>query len=223
LTERYKHRDSNGNAIELPLGKVVCVGRNYAAHARELNNPIPSAPLLFIKPATALVSLHEPLDIPAHQGVVHHEVEVALLIGRQLEYGCNHPVIEAIAGIGLALDLTLRDVQSQLKENGQPWEIAKGFDGACPCSGFVATTQFEDLQDIDFSLELNGQLQQVGNTGDMLFPIAELLVEMSRHFTLQAGDIVLTGTPAGVGPMTEGDQLRLTLADQLQLSAQVSA
>lgn len=223
MTKYYRHRDSNGKAIELPLGKVVCVGRNYAAHARELNNPIPSAPLLFIKPATALVSLHAPLDIPANQGVVHHEVEVALLIGRQLDCSHKDPVIEAIAGIGLALDLTLRDVQSRLKDKGQPWEIAKGFDGACPCSGFVDAAAFENLQDIDFSLELNGHLQQSGNTGDMLFPIAELLVEMSKHFTLQAGDIVLTGTPAGVGPMANGDQLRLTLADQFQLTAQVSA
>lgn len=223
MTKRYRHRDSNGKAIALPLGKVVCVGRNYAAHAKELNNPIPSAPLLFIKPATALVSLHAPLAIPVNQGTVHHEVELALLIGRQLDCGSNDPVIEAIAGIGLALDLTLRDVQSRLKQNGQPWEIAKGFDGACPCSGFVASAQFEDLQDIDFSLALNGQLQQAGNTGDMLFPIAELLVEMRRHFTLQAGDILLTGTPAGVGPIAGGDQLRLTLADQFQITTQVSA
>lgn len=223
MTKPYTHRDSIGKAIDLPVGKVVCVGRNYAAHARELNNPIPPAPLLFIKPATALAPLDLPLDIPLNQGVVHHEVEVALLIGRQIEYGSSEAVIEAIAGIGLALDLTLRDVQSRLKQQGQPWEIAKGFDGACPCSGFVGTGLFKDLQDLDFSLELNGHLQQTGNTGDMLFPIAGLLVEMSRHFTLRAGDIVLTGTPAGVGPLAKGDQLRVSLADQLQLTTQVSA
>ena len=223
MTKPYTHRDSIGKAIDLPVGKVVCVGRNYAAHARELNNPIPPAPLLFIKPATALAPLDLPLDIPLNQGVVHHEVEVALLIGRQIEYGSSEAVIEAIAGIGLALDLTLRDVQSRLKQQGQPWEIAKGFDGACPCSGFVDSGLFEDLQDIDFSLELNAKLQQAGNTGDMLFPIARLLVEMSRHFTLRAGDIVLTGTPAGVGPLAMGDQLRVSLADQLQLTTQVSA
>jgi 2-keto-4-pentenoate hydratase/2-oxohepta-3-ene-1,7-dioic acid hydratase in catechol pathway len=222
LTSRYKHRWIDAGAIDLPLGKIVCVGRNYAAHARELNHPIPSRPLLFIKPATALAPLEAPLVIPRRQGAVHFELEVALLIGRQLDSTHSIDAVTAIAGIGLALDLTLRDVQAQLKDNGLPWEIAKGFDGACPCSMFAASGHFPDPGNIDFTLELNGVLRQTGNTGAMLFPMEGLLQEMATHFTLLPGDIVLTGTPEGVGALQPGDRLRLKLADQLAFDTHVA-
>ena len=188
------------------LGKIVCVGRNYAAHAAELNNEVPAAPILFIKPATAAAALASSFAIPRDRGAVHHEVELAVLIGQQLANANPDTARAAIAGIGIALDLTLRDVQDQLKKHGQPWERAKDFDGAYPVSHFVRAPTI-DLQNLTLQLWRNGILQQSGNTAQMLFPILELLCEISRTFTLLPGDIVSTGTPAGVGPLVTGDHL----------------
>ena len=189
-----------------PLGKIVCVGRNYAAHAAELNNAIPTAPILFIKPATAAVRLAQEFSIPRDRGAVHHEVELALLIGETLQNANRETVHAAIAGIGIALDLTLRDVQDQLKKDGHPWERAKAFDGSYPVSHFINACDI-DLQNLTVELWRNGKLQQSGNTAQMLFPVLDLLCEMSRTFTLLPGDIVSTGTPAGVGPLHGGDAL----------------
>lgn len=193
------------------LGKIVCIGRNYAAHAAELNNPITAVPLLFIKPATAAIALERPVRIPRDRGAVHHEVELALLIGAEL---CNADIrtaAAAIAGIGVALDLTLREVQDQLKKDGHPWERAKAFDGSYPVSHFISPGEV-DLQNLTVQLWRNERLQQDGNTGQMLFPILPLLVEISRNFTLRPGDIVSTGTPAGVGALVDGDDLIAVLA-----------
>ena len=188
------------------LGKIVCVGRNYAAHAAELNNPIPTEPLLFMKPATAAADLHRPIVLPHGLGAVHHEVEIAVLIGSPLRHADQTTARAAIAGVGVALDLTLRDVQDRLKRDGQPWERAKAFDGAYPLSEFIPIDSL-DLQNLTLQLWRNGDLQQQGTTRDMLFSICELLAEISRHFSLQPGDIVSTGTPAGVGPLRSGDVL----------------
>lgn len=204
----------NGQPFAHALGKIVCVGRNYAAHAAELNNPLPAAPLLFIKPATAAIALEAPFTIPRDRGAVHHESELAILIGSTLSNADPITAQDAIAGIAVALDLTLRDVQEQLKKDGHPWERAKAFDGAYPVSGFVSTTGI-DLQNLTIQLWRNDVLQQNGNTHQMLFPIIDLLCEISRTFTLQPGDIVSTGTPAGVGPLEPGDQLRALLGTQL--------
>ena len=217
----YQHRFIDDRPCQLPVGKVVCVGRNYSAHAQELNNPIPANPLLFIKPATSLVALTPGFAIPQHQGSVHHELEVALLIGTQLTHATSAQAIPAIAGISLALDLTLRDLQDKLKANGHPWEQAKAFDGACPIGPFLAPTQWQELHNMPFQLIKNGHITQQGNTRDMLFPIAELLAIMSQSFTLLPGDVVLTGTPAGVGPLHSGDSLHCTLATSLTLTTHV--
>lgn len=198
------------------LGKIVCIGRNYAAHAAELNNAIPQVPLLFIKPATAAVRLPQPFAIPRDRGAVHHEVELAILIGKKLVNADAHSARDAIAGLGIALDLTLRDVQDQLKKDGHPWERAKSFDGAYPVSGFVSAARI-DLQNIDITLARNGSIQQRGNTAHMLFPVVELLCEISRNFTLLPGDIVSTGTPAGVGALSVGDRLHVALRQDQQL------
>jgi len=204
------------------LGKIVCVGRNYAAHAKELNNPIPSEPILFIKPASSAVELSPSFSIPKEQGSVHHELEIALLIGQPLVDASENEVAEAIAGIGLGLDLTLRDVQDKLKEKGHPWERAKSFDGACPLTDFISLNQVstDDWQDIGLRLEKNGQLQQQGSSAEMLFPILPLIAHMSSHFSLQPGDVILTGTPAGVGPLEVGDSLicNLSLANKTLLT-----
>lgn len=216
MTEPYRHRNLDGSNIDLPVGKVVCVGRNYAAHARELNNPVPTSPILFIKPSTALVPLEMPFTIPTGRGEVHHELEIALLIGHS-----DGGAPPNVAGVGLALDLTLREVQQRLKKAGQPWEIAKGFDGACPCSAFAPGSRFSAIQDITFSLQVNEEKRQRGNTADMIFPVDSLLQAIGDHFSLQAGDIVLTGTPSGVSSLHAGDALELALGNNIHFSTTV--
>lgn len=201
----------DGSPFAAPLGKIVCVGRNYAAHAAELNNPIPAEPLLFIKPASAAAELAQAVQLPRERGAVHHELELAVLIGAPLRDADAHAAAAAIAGIGLALDLTLRDVQDRLKRDSHPWERAKAFDGAYPLSAFIGANGIE-LQNLTLQLWRNGKLQQNGNTRDMLFPIAALIAEISRNFSLQPGDVVSTGTPAGVGPLAGGDTLIALLA-----------
>jgi len=207
----YVHRFIDDGSCDLPLGKVVCVGRNYAAHARELNNPIPSTPMLFIKPATAAVSLDGPITIPQGRGACHHELEVSVLIGEVLTNSSQEAAKKAVAGYGLGLDLTLRDVQNTLKEKGHPWEAAKAFDGSCPLSAFVPVEQVADPLNLDLQLERNGVLQQKGNTSEMITGIFDLVAFMSTQFTLLPGDVVMTGTPAGVGALQGGDELVLVL------------
>ena len=201
----------DGDAFSQPLGKVVCVGRNYAEHAKELDNPVPDAPLLFIKPATSVVPLEEPIGGPFERSDVHFETELALLIGETLREVTPEQAEAAVVGVGLALDLTLRDVQSALKKKGHPWEIAKAFDGACPLSRFVPIEAPLDWSAIEFSLDMNGERRQHGVARDMLFAIPALLSEMSQHFTLAPGDVVLTGTPAGVGKLEKGASLAFEL------------
>ena len=215
----YMHIVDGAPAL-LPLGKIVCVGRNYADHAKELNNPIPTEPVLFIKPSTALVTLDGPVVVPTAWGSCHFEAEMAILIGQPLSSCSERQAADAIAGIGIALDLTLRDLQAELKQKSLPWEKAKAFDGACPTSAFVAVP-VDQLQSQQFQLRQNGQLKQDGNSVDMLTPVLPLLAYISQFFTLQPGDIVLTGTPAGVGPLALGDELQLSLSNKINLSTTI--
>lgn len=194
--------------------KVVCVGRNYAAHAKELNNPIPVEPLLFMKPATTLVPFSDPIPASSFSEPVHYELEVAILLGKTLKNADEVDASSAIDAVGLALDLTLRELQNELKSKGEPWEKAKAFDGSCPVSSFVPNDNL-DLSNLEFELKVNGELKQQGNTSQMLVPIVQLIQYASRHFTLNAGDIILTGTPAGVGALAVGDKLEASLANQV--------
>lgn len=212
----YRHQLAEGVECTDRPGKIVCVGRNYAEHAKELNNPIPTRPLLFIKPLTSAVAMNKPIQIPQTQGVCHHELEVAILISKRLKDATREEASAAIEGVGLGLDLTLRELQDNLKNKGQPWERAKAFDGACPLSGFVSARDV-DVSNLSLQLYLNGVLQQSGNTSQMLFPVNDLLVEISHSFTLLPGDVVLTGTPAGVGPLCSGDTFKACLDDLLEV------
>ncbi|MRI31520.1 isomerase/hydrolase [Endozoicomonas sp. OPT23] len=214
---KYRHHWLSGDRIDLPTGKVVCVGRNYVEHIHELNNPLPDDPVLFMKPATALVPLDVPFSIPKDRGSVHHETEVALLIDKRLKNASELESIAAIRAFALALDLTLRDLQSTLKAKSLPWETAKAFDGSCPISGFIAKEHFHDLDDISFDLKVNNVMRQQGNSSHMLTSIPGLISYISRHFTLEPGDIILTGTPAGVGPLEKGDQLELSILDRINI------
>ncbi|TVQ69784.1 MAG: fumarylacetoacetate hydrolase family protein [Oceanospirillales bacterium] len=216
----YQHL-LNSTPVDLPVGKVVCVGRNYAEHAKELNNPVPDEPLLFIKPSTAIQPMEMPIRIPKDRGGLHYEAEVSVLIGQPLTCVDEVEAMKAITGVGVALDLTLRDLQSQLKEKGLPWEKAKAFDGSCCLSSFISSEGI-DLTQLPIKLWINDELRQDGNTDQMLRSIASLVAHISHWFTLLPGDVVLTGTPAGVGQLQSGDQLTLQLADLLKESTQVS-
>ena len=218
----YCHGWAGGQPVALPVGKVVCVGRNYAAHAAELGNPVPEVPLLFVKPPSAVVDMAPQFRVPAARGPVHHELEIALLIGRELHDATAEEAWRAIAGIGLAIDLTLRGVQDALKAKGQPWEIAKGFDGACPLSPFVPPDPALDLGALETRLVVNGRRRQHGSSAQMLTPIIELLCFASRQFSLWPGDVVLTGTPAGVGPLEPGDRVLAELKGLVLVRGEVA-
>ena len=211
----YQHQWVDGSTIDLPVGKAVCVGRNYAAHAKELGNIVPQTPILFLKPSTAIVSLSPSFTIPNDRGSCHYETEIAVLIGKTVSNLRVEEVPQAIVGYGLALDLTLRDVQNQLKAQGYPWEVAKAFDGACPLSPFVKPELVADIKHTEFSLMVNGELRQHGFSHDMITPVYELIAYISQIFTLQAGDIVLTGTPEGVAALQRGDKLLLSVVGQV--------
>ncbi len=222
----YQHRlrtlTHQSAAVGWQPGKVVCVGRNYAEHARELNNPVPAEPLLFLKPTSAMVSMASPIRIPQGHGECHIETEMSLLIGLPVHaQSSSSELLASIAGVGIGFDLTLRDLQNQLKKAGHPWEKAKAFDGACPLSDFILPER-TDLADVSIELQRNGQLQQQGNTSQMLTPVERLLTYIVQFFSLLPGDVVMTGTPAGVGPLQSGDRLTAKLGNDLVVSTSVA-
>lgn len=219
--ESYQHQFIDYSPCNLPVGKAVCVGLNYAAHAAEMSSQQTADPLLFIKPSTALVPLSGEIKIPTELGDCHFETEMTILIGERLS-GCDQAQAQhAIVGIGLALDLTLRSLQTELKTSGQPWEKSKAWDGACPLTSFLKPEKIADLQNQRIRLYQNEQLRQDGNTAQMLTPVLPLIVYISRFFTLEPGDVVLTGTPEGVGPLAPGDQLRVELGEVLSANTVV--
>jgi 2-keto-4-pentenoate hydratase/2-oxohepta-3-ene-1,7-dioic acid hydratase in catechol pathway len=212
----YRHRWLDHSTINLPVGKVVCVGKNYADHIEEMQSTIPDQPVLFIKPSSALRSADHAIEVShlQHLGDIHHELEISILIGTALN--AEHTdVTTAVAGIGLGIDLTLRDVQASLKQQGLPWERAKAFAGSGVLSRFIAfDSASHDLSDLTLTLKLNEETKQHSNSALMLTPISSLLTEIASVFTLEAGDVILTGTPAGVGPIIVGDQLSGQLNQQ---------
>ncbi|MEX0769849.1 MAG: fumarylacetoacetate hydrolase family protein [Balneolaceae bacterium] len=197
------------------INNLFCIGRNYALHARELNNPVPDEPLVFLKPNSAILTDGGKVILPDRSEDVHHEVELIVQIGQK---GKNIPKSEAhhyLSGYGIGIDLTARDLQQQAKESGKPWTLAKGFDTFAPISSFNSFTSLEELQNMELELQVNGEPRQKGNTRNMLFPIADLISYLSGVFTLQPGDLIFTGTPEGVGPVQKGDHLRAILGTDL--------
>lgn len=196
------------------VNAVYCVGRNYADHARELNNPVPRSPLIFTKSRSCIVPFSGDLILPASLGRCDHELEIAVRIGRAVQGASPEEALDAVSHIGLALDLTRRDAQSALKGKGHPWDLAKSFPGACPLTPLTPVTDPADLRDRGLRLTINGEVRQAGRTGQMIFSIAALLSFLSHHIPLVESDLVLTGTPAGVGPLKDGDVLVGWLDDQ---------
>ena len=192
---------------KVSVGKVLCIGRNYALHAAEMNNPVPTKPMVFLKPATALTGPGTDIELPAGIGEVHHEVELVAMVGARLRNATASDCSRAVAGYAVGLDMTARDVQAKAKKAGHPWSVAKGYDTFAPIGQFVGPDGF-DPANAEVRLLINGVEVQAGNTNDMVFGVGTLLAYCSTIFTLEPGDLLFTGTPAGVGPVRVGDRLR---------------
>ena len=187
--------------------KIICVGRNYAAHIEELENERPDHPVLFIKPDTSILQKKQPFFIPHFTNDVHYEVELMVKIDRIGKHIESKFAPKYYSKIGLGIDFTARTIQKELKAKGLPWEKAKAFDGSALVGEWFSKHDFRDLDSVPFKLEKNGQTVQSGNSSQMLWKINELIAYCSQFFTLKIGDIIFTGTPSGVGPVAEGDLL----------------
>lgn len=199
------------NGLTLAPSKIIGVGRNYDEHIREMHSSRTKEPVLFLKPNSALHDIYKPIPIPKDLGSVHHEIELAVCIAKTCSKISADEAPEYTLGYGLALDLTLRDIQSKAKKEGLPWALAKGFDHSCPVSLFMYKDKIQNVDNLNLLLKVNGTVKQNGNTSNMLFKTGELIAYISRFFTLYEGDIILTGTPSGVGPIKEGDKLEASL------------
>lgn len=186
--------------------KIICIGRNYVDHAKELNNPVPKKPLVFMKPPSALLVNNKPLYYPEFTEDLHFEVELVIKIGKNGKYVQSEFAADYISEIALGVDFTARDIQNQCKAKGHPWEIAKGFDGSAVISSFLPIEQV-NRNAVKFELHKNGEQVQQGNSKDMIFSVEDIIVYTSQFFKLQMGDLIYTGTPAGVGPVQIGDRL----------------
>jgi acylpyruvate hydrolase len=192
--------------------KIFCVGRNYADHVKELNNNLPTEPLIFMKPSTALLLENKPLYYPEFTTNLHHEVEIVIRIsknGKHIEPQFASKYYDKIA---LGIDFTARDLQDKFKAAGNPWELCKGFDGSAVLSNYFDIEDF-DINNIEFSLQKNGKIVQTGNTNQFIFKVDEVIAYISKYITLQQGDLIYTGTPAGVSAVAIGDKLEGYLAD----------
>jgi len=200
---------------EYTAGSVYCIGRNYAEHARELNNPIPEEPVVFLKPRSSLIFGNGSVELPKRSGDVHHEVEMVLLIG---EKGKNIPVSDAqrmIKAVAIGIDFTARDIQQTAKEKGHPWSVSKGFDTFAPVGNFIPFETIDDPGNLYLELSINNNIRQQGNTKGMLFPVDKIIEYLTSVFTLYPGDLVFTGTPEGVGRVRKGDSIKAKLGNQL--------
>lgn len=192
---------------QLPLGKIVCIGRNYAEHAKELGNEVPPKPVLFLKPASAIIYSGGDVIHPSFGDDLHHEIELVLLIGSDVKSASFEDAENAIAGYGVGLDMTLRDVQSKLKSKGHPWTLAKCFDTSAVISDFVLKDDYKLSLDERITLSVNGVIKQEDTLASMIFNPAELVEYISSVMILEKGDLIFTGTPAGVSKVNRGDKL----------------
>lgn len=200
--------------------KIFCIGRNYSEHAKELGNAVPENPVVFSKPDTALLKNGEDFYLPSFSSDVHHEIELVIRINKvgkniQEKFARNY-----FSEVGIGVDFTARDLQTQLKSKGLPWELAKGFDGSAPIGEFLPIADL-DLSNINFGLKKNGAWVQQGNTHDMIFSFDKIISFISQYFTLKVGDLIYTGTPAGVGPVAIGDKLEGFMEEKSMLNFEV--
>lgn len=201
--------------------KIIGIGRNYIEHAKELNNAVTLTPIIFLMPDTALLKNNEAFYYPSFTKDIHHEIELVVKIskeGKNIQEKFAHKYYDEI---GLGIDFTARDLQQQAKEEGLPWTLAKGFNGSAPVSEFVSKTDFDDINNISFTLIINGELRQSGTTADMVFSIDYLIAYVSQFITLKKGDLIYTGTPKGVGSIVVGDKLEGFLENKPMLTCEI--
>jgi len=201
--------------------KIIGIGRNYSAHTKELNNTLPAVPIIFLKPDTALLKNNEAFYFPTFTTDIHHEIELVVKIskeGKNIQEKFAHKYYEEI---GIGIDFTARDLQQHAKEQGLPWTLAKGFNGSAPVSEFVSKSNYQNIQNISFSLTINGELRQAGTTADMVFSIDYIIAYISQFITLKKGDLIYTGTPKGVGSIAIGDVLEGFLENKKMLACEI--
>lgn len=201
--------------------KIICIGRNYAEHAKEMKSEVPTEPVFFMKPDTALLKDGDAFYYPDITKDLHHEIEIVIKInkvGKHIDEKFAHKYYDEI---GLGIDFTARDIQAQCKAKGLPWEKAKAFDHSAPIGKFISKNQLGDLSDINFKLKINGESKQTGNTKDLLFSFDQVIAYVSKYVTLKVGDLIYTGTPSGVGAVNIGDKLQGYMNDDLFLEFEI--
>ena len=203
----------DGTKRDVTIGKLVCLARTYKKHAQEMNSDLPKEPLLFLKPASSVIFNGDTIKIPKMSKCIHHEVELGIVIGKQCKNISKNEAMDYVLGYLVALDITARDIQTDLKKKGWPWSIAKGFDTFAPISDVVIKDKVTDPQNLDIVLTVNGEIKQSSNTKYMMFTIEEIIEYISNIMTLEPGDLIMTGTPEGVGEILSGDVLEAKLGD----------
>ena len=201
--------------------KIIAIGRNYAEHAKELNNPVPTVPVIFMKPDTALLKDNKPFYHPEFSSDIHHEIELVLKVSKEGKHVAEKFASNYFEEIALGIDFTARDIQSKHKEKGLPWELAKSFDNSAPVSKFLPKANFRSLSELNFRLDVNGSTVQSGNTKDLLFSFEKIIAFVSQYITLKKGDLIFTGTPAGVGKIDIGDHLAGYLEEEKLLDFEI--
>lgn len=201
--------------------KIIAIGRNYAAHAKELNNEVPSKPIIFLKPDTAVLKDNKPFYIPDFSSDIHYELEVVLKVCKEGKHIAEKFAHNYYDEIGLGIDFTARDIQSEHKEKGLPWELAKAFDNSAVVSNFLPKADFADMYDMKFELQINKETRQNGHTANLLFSFEKIIAFVSQYITLKKGDLIFTGTPEGVGRVNAGDQLEAWLEGKQLLNFNV--
>ena len=201
--------------------KIICIGQNYRAHAKEMNAEPPSEPIIFLKPASALISDGENIEARLDVGRVDHEVELALIMGRRARQVAEEDALEYISHLAVFNDITARDIQSMARKDGNPWALAKSMDTFAPMSTPVLFSSVRDIHELDLRLCVNGDVRQRGNTSHMIFPPESLIAHISKYITLEEGDIIATGTPEGVGPLNDGDVVTAEISGVGKISNRV--
>ncbi len=210
-----------GSGAKVRAGKLLCIGRNYAAHAAEMDSPVPERPVVFLKPASALIGSGQEIVLPKQSHDVHHEVELVAVIGRGGRHIAEPEALSHVAAYAVGLDMTARDLQAEAKRGGLPWSVAKGFDTFAPMGPLAPASSVANVQNLELSLHVNGVERQRGTTALMLFSVAALVAYCSSVFTLEPGDLLFTGTPAGVGPVRDGDVLQARCTHMAPLAVRV--
>jgi acylpyruvate hydrolase len=202
-----------GRDIFYTVGKIICLGQNYAEHAKEMKFEVPASPVFFFKPPSAIIHNGGQVVLPEISNEVHHEVEMTVLIGEKGSNIHRSAALKHVAGYGIGLDMTMRDIQNEAKKKGLPWALAKGFDTSAPLSEFIPSERVGDPSSLHVQLFINGKLRQLSDTSKFVFPVDKVIAYISQFITFEPGDIIFTGTPEGVSRVEHGDRLEASLLD----------